>query len=285
MDKLSEKTILLYENNIERLDREQIDYKNINKIDDFVNILQKKSTNENTIRIYLCSVLYYYKKYNLQNEIITLLTKKISELAKKDHEKYDENVMSEKEKECYLDWNEIVSIFEKLYSFRNCSHTAFKKCITIGVYVLFPPRRIQDYCYMKIVKNNLDVNETENFYVMNEKMFIFSRYKNAKIYGTQKFNIDQRLSDLLDEYINKYNLVNKELIPLSESDLSTKIKRIFYGMSGKGATVNTLRHSFINYMTSNNMIDTTHDRKILASQMGHSHHMQQDLYRKIDAIY
>jgi hypothetical protein len=92
--------------------------------------------------------------------------------------------------------------------------------------------------------------------------------------------VPEKLSELLDEYIKKYNLIDKKLIGMRNNDFSEKIKNIFLQETNKGATVNTIRHSYINYMSENKKIETTEEKKILSSMMAHSHITQQDVYKK-----
>lgn len=282
MKKLSESTIELYEKNLERLQKKGFDYKSVKDAEKFITLLsQEENINEGTLKNYLCSIVWYYRQNNISENINTFITK-INEISKSVSEKYDTNLMTEKETECYLEWEEIKKIYHCLHKNRNNSQNAFKKCISVSLYVLFPPRRIKDYSNMITVKNKSDIfDDDKNYYVMSDKKFIFASYKTVNKYGIKEFDVPQDLCDLLNEYINKYNLLNKEIIGMEESDFSKKIKKIFLSLSGKSTTVNTLRHSYINYMTKNGFIDSTYDRKQLADKMGHDHTTQQDLYRKI----
>jgi hypothetical protein len=282
MRKISDSTINLYEKNLERLQKKGFDYKNVKDANEFVtSLLQEERMGEGNVKNYLCSIVWYYRNNNI-DENINVFIDKINEISKNISEKYDTNLMTEKEIECYLEWEEILKIFQILYKNRNNSQTAFKKCIAVSVYVLFPPRRIKDYSDMIAIKNRIDIiDDKKNYYISSDKKFVFASYKTASNYGTKEFDVPQELCDLLNEYINKYDLLNKEIIGLGESELSKKIKNIFTSMSGKGATVTTLRHSYINHMSKNGFLDSTYNKKELASKMAHNHATQQDLYRKI----
>jgi len=272
-------TIDTYNNNLNRLEKDNIDYINIANIDEFIdNLKNVKNICDSAVRTYLCAILWFYKNNNLNENNIKIIRKKITEINSKISANYDKNLMNEKETEVYLDWETIVDIYKNLYEKRNNSLVAFKKCICIGLYVLFPPRRAKDYCNMKVVERKEECISEFNYYIIGEKKLLFTDYKTAKIYGEQYFDICEELANLLEEYILKYNLVGKEIISMTNNDFSEKIKNIFIKETGKGATINTLRHSFINFIDKK--MTTTEERKIIAFKMGHSHVTQQDIYKK-----
>lgn len=281
MTQLSKSTINIYTQNIQRLEQYNINFKNITNVDHFVDSLRNiKNITDSGIRTYLCAVLWYLKQHNVQHDAIQPISQKISSISQSYTEKYDKNILSDKEKSSYLDWQQILNVFDTLYSKRLHSQTAFKKCISLAFYVLFPPRRILDYSNMIAVQNLSNTNDAQNFFVIDQQLFIFSNYKNSKVYGQQTFNVPHKLYSLLLDYTTKYNLLNKPLIGSSESQLSNKIIHIFLSHTNTPASVNTLRHSFINFMSQSKLLESTEQRKLLALQMGHSHHIQQDLYRK-----
>ena len=284
MENITNSTKNIYEENLARLKKNNIDYIHIDNddVDDLIdNIKKTRDIGDSGLRTYLCAILWYHKNNDSENILLDKINKKITDINKKMTASYDKNIMNEKETECYLDWDEIKQVFYKLYEKRNKSQISFKKCIIIGLYVLFPPRRIKDYSHMKIVENISDSDKKFNYYVKNNKQFVFSDYKTKKKYGSQIFDIIDELCILLNEYITKYDLISKELIGMRETDLSEKIKNIFFTETGKNTSVNTIRHSFINYMIKHGKINSTEERKKYSNMMGHSDITQQNIYRKI----
>jgi len=275
---MEKSTIITYEKALERLIKMEIDYKDTNNL---IERLKKKRINKSNMRLYLSAILWYYKINNINRQYFENIRVEISNINKEIMDQYGLNKLNDKEKEIYLEWGEIVNMYNKLYVNRTKSLTQFKKCITIGLYVKFPPRRIKDYNRMIAIQTEDNVNNNKNYYIISSGMFIFNNYKTKKKYGSQRFPVPIELRNLLDEYIEKYKLHDKEIINLSENDLSEKIKRIIKGNTGKGATVNTLRHSYISYMNNTGQINSTNNKKNLASMMGHSHIVQQDVYVKL----
>jgi hypothetical protein len=283
MKELSSATKKLYRECLNRLEKNNIKYKNINDGKDLIKELYliNKDNSISYTRLYLTSILWYHRMNGTINDKTKILTEEIFSINKKISYEYDLNELSENEYEKYLEWDEIVDVFDKLYNKRNTSKVQFKKCLTIGLYVLFPPRRVKDYSGMIILESENDMVKKDcNYYIISNKKFFFGDYKMSGTYGVQQFDVPENLSNLLEEYINKFNLTGKKLLDQSACDLSEKIKRIFTGQTGKGATVNTMRHSYISYMSSTNQLNNTLKKKELALKMGHSHIIQQDIYFK-----
>ena len=279
---LTQSTINLYKANLSRLDKYGIDYKNFSDPVDIINSVCKiNDIGSQTVRHYLFAILWYYKTNNISINGLNIFREKINDINKATTEKYDSAKMTDAELNKYLNWDEIVKVYERLYSEHHWSDLAFKRCITIAIYVLTPPRRLKDYSNLICVKNNDDIPPNRNCYVMSEKKFVFCEFKTVKDLGTQIISVPDKLDDLLKKYIAKFNLCGKALLGTSENDLSDKIKRIFTKYGGKGATVNTLRHSYIMHQDHIGNLKTPKERKDLAYAMGHTHTAQQDMYLKI----
>jgi hypothetical protein len=280
---LSDKTIKSYTDNLARLNKYNIDYKNFTDphslITDISNINHISNA---TVNKYLSAILWYFKHNNLTHVSLPILSQKITSINKDITKHYDTAKMTPNELTNFVEWTDVLKVYDKLYSERTHSETAFRKCITIAPYVLLPPRRIEDYSLMYIVQHIHDVTPDFNYYVINHKQFVFNKFKTHKKFKQQIIDLPNDLHSLLHEFTLKYNLLGKKLLNNSDKDLSDKIKRIFFKYAGKGATINTLRHSYIIHCHNNNLLSTPHARKHTAWLMAHTHHTQQDVYLKVD---
>jgi integrase len=288
MEQKDSSTIKLYKNCIKKLDDLNINYKNninINQLENDIKNIKSKSDkyiDTGRVRSYMNAVLWYFKQNKLDENIINELKSRIKDKRTNDEQKYDENKLNDKEKNVFLSWDLILNAYQSLYEKRLNSLNDFKRCITIGLYVLFPPRRIRDYSNMIVKKNTDDIDDENNYYIIFPPLFIFNDFKTKK--RCEKiFDVSFELSKLLNEYIETYDLYDKKLIGLTENELSDKIKRIMDKLTNKSASINTFRHSYISYMQSNGNLKTTTQKKELASKMGHSHHTQQDIYVKYES--
>lgn len=122
--------------------------------------------------------------------------------------------------------------------------------VITGLYTLFPPRRIEDYAYMKYITKEGDIGE-DNYYKNGE--FIFNKYKTKRVYGTQRFKIEKKLKTLINKYIKDNKIKSGDLLLqyngkhqiASERTLHRKLKEIF------GVSVDGLRHAFITQLYRN----------------------------------
>jgi hypothetical protein len=285
----SESTIKKYKMCLRKMDKQNIEYEKSENIEEIIkkikNIKNIKSERvcDNSVNIYLSSLLWFYSEKNIgDTECEKKIREEIKKIKEKREESYSKNELSKKEKDVYLEWEEIIKCYNLLYNERNKNMMSMKKCVTIGLYVLFPPRRVMDYSKMIVKENSEDLSDNENYYVMNPPLFIFNIFK-TKNTCEKIFDVPEELKKLLNEYIKKYDLIGKSLLDISDNELSIKIKKIMKNLSGKNASVNTFRHSYISYMQKNGKINTTKQKKILASMMGHNHRTQQEIYVKYES--
>ena len=154
---------------------------------------------------------------------------------------------------------------------------AFQDYLILSLYVLNPPRRIQDYTYMVL---GTPEGSDENF--ISKKQFHFVKYKTAKKYGEQVVNINPKLAYIIQKWkkINpnqKWLLVSEKGEQLTTPALTMRLNKIF---GGKKISVNLLRHI---YITDEVMKDVPalKDLQQKAEDMGHSVETAM-LYKKID---
>lgn len=133
--------------------------------------------------------------------------------------------------------------------------------IILSLYVLQPPRRLQDYTEMKL--KNFD--DTDNY--INKTKFVFNKYKTAKFSGKEEIPINPKLKFILDKWkkINPhdYLLIGSTDKKFSSSQLQQRLNSIL----GKKASVNILRHSFLSDKYKDINI---RDMEETAKAMGHS---------------
>jgi len=206
------------------------------------------------------------------------------------------NLMSEKERQNYLPWDEIMNYTDSTWTPE--SKFLFK------LYTAIPPRRL-DYKYLKLVKGK-SVPQTQRmdksftYFVINKNnnpiAIVINNYKTKKKYGTFIVDLTQkdfkpyfRFSEIKKAFKDLFrsdpSLKSGELMfPNSKgniySDFSDRIQELFR-KSGKLISVNLLRHSFItSFLKKNpNLNDNTLAK--MAHCMGHSTPLFLS-YRKLD---
>lgn len=198
--------------------------------------------------------------------------------------------LTEKEKKNFMIWEDILNFRQSLLNnLHKNNYNSMIEFLIVSLYTLHPPARA-DYAYMKLFIDDSFVPENykENYCVLQTNpRFVFNKYKTAKDRGPTIIKIVPELHDILldwseineSEYLLSSHIQSKNMSkPFTESTLCRRITLIFQKYLNKSVTVNTLRHSFISFMSKN---DQEYDRKKEnAKNMMHSISMA-DTYRRI----
>jgi integrase len=200
-----------------------------------------------------------------------LYRKQMLDDAHKHNDKEKDQEKTESQKENWISQEELKKIYgdldketRPLLSKTSLKPNEFQRLqnfVILSLYVLQPPRRLQDYTEMRI-KN---ATEDENF--ISKTKFIFNKYKTAKHHGKEEIPINPKLKFILDKWKklnpNDYLLVGMTDKKFSSSQLQQRLNSIL----GKKASVNILRHSFLSDKYKD--IDIR-DMEETAEAMGHS---------------
>lgn len=189
--------------------------------------------------------------------------------------------LTEKEQKSFMLWEDILQIYQNMsknVDYSNYSHMI--DYVIVSLYVLHPPVRA-DYANMRLFidDDHIPSNYEDNYCVIQPNpRFVFQKYKNAKHRGITVIPIEKELQLIILEWISELNpsdwLLPTRLIssntfkPMSENALVKRIPEIFLKHGGKPVTVNTLRHSFVSFLSKH---DQEYNRKLAnADKMMHS---------------
>lgn len=291
----SQKTINQYTKKLAILKQKKLPIDGTLDVNTIVESLQTDYMSDSTIKVYLSAILWKQKtNKNISKKFISDLSKKITSINKKLQKKTKKNILSGKQKENFLSWNDILNIYTQVKSCKNNSFKNYQNYVLLSLYILFPPRRVSDYSMMKIIHDDKDLIHNEltdnydeyNYYIYDKSLFVFNNYKtktkfknNVVKYKQQHFTISKTFNKILKDYIDGYN-VNGSLLGLSDGALMMRLKSIFNHYSNKRISVNILRHSYITYKYQRGELDTVEQREKLASKMGHSIQLQLEYYKK-----
>jgi hypothetical protein len=262
------------------------------KLSDFLNnpkkvdgIIKGKYSNINTQRTYLQAVLYFIRNSGKsspqnENEYSTIIT----DLSNQMLNEMEHNRLSKREETNYLSWDEVLEAKDKLRDMNGVMAT--KAYILLSLYTELPPRRVQDYLYMKYVTEYRDdIDKSYNYFVEKRPIInlVFNYYKTSQKMGPIIVEVD-----MPDEFFNKFDEYkeNKDIKHgdilfgfKNQPELSAFIKRVFKKVTGKATGINLLRHAYISDTINENM--SVAERKEMATLMGHSVPVQM-LYKKIE---
>jgi hypothetical protein len=315
---LSESTLKLYNGTLDKVKKCGIDIDNV----DIEELKKTCSDNDfplSKIKLINSSLLWYSKNNNKNIDVVELLHKTVKDDIREHKYKYMNNELFENEIDKYMNWECILHVYNKLeeiYNNNKNNDNINEEYFILSLYVLLPPRRIEDYLYMrlsdKIIKREPDMilwtthkNMSEydnnkkydndkvkniddgldkdfNYYLINGETtyFIFNKYKTHNIYGQQMIEINQKLESILKKYIEYKNIKCGDLFfNHSKKTFVYRLNKIFEKYIGKKISTNILKHSYITFMLSNKKI-TEYEKYILGLMTGHSI-TAQSLYKKI----
>jgi hypothetical protein len=203
--------------------------------------------------------------------------------ASKSKKELEKQEKSNKQKDNWMDWEEVVQVFDHMYkrslpllkkeTLTGKETEEMMDLVLLACYVLIPPRRSQDYAKMKV----RGFNEKEDNYYKKSK-FYFNQFKTAKFYGKQEVQLPSKLNTLVTRWMKKtdndYLLFDKQGKPLTNVKITTRLNKIF----GKKISSSMLRHIFLSHKLKD--APTLKEMKEMADEMGHSVEEQQ-LYRKV----
>lgn len=203
------------------------------------------------------------------------------ELMNQDGKKYNEEQKNqektEKQKENWVEQDELSNIFKeledeanKIYKLKNISMTDKQKiqnyiilCLVSGKFINI--RRSLDWTEM-MIKN---FKEDEDNYLKKD-VFTFNKYKTAKFkqFGEQEVKIPKELYKILKKWLKindtDYLLFDSQKQKLTPTKLTQRLNKIL----GKKASINILRHSFLSDKYKN--LPSLNDLEEEAKEMGHS---------------
>jgi integrase len=213
---------------------------------------------------------------------VEVYRKQMLDDAHKYNDREKDQEKTESQKENWVDQAELKSIYNELdkdtrpllskATLKPSEFQRLQNFVILSLYVLQPPRRLQDYTEMKL----RDIDEKKDNYI-NKTKFVFNKYKTAKFSGKEEIPINPKLKFILDKWKklnpHEYLLIGSTEKKFSSSQLQQRLNSIL----GKKASVNILRHSFLSDKYKD--VDLREMEKD-ATAMGHSVSQQMRYVKK-----
>jgi integrase len=269
--KLSESSITTYLTGYKRISKNinlpliaPMDFSiNIDKIIDYC-----KTLSLNKRRSTIASIISLIKVpepgKDLQR-VIERYSTELATIADELNQEENEQEMTEKQKEAYLPWPDILEIYsrlkaqaEPLWKIKEDYITAdifeiLQYYVLLSCYVLIPPRRSQDYTMFKIRNFDKEFTSKDNYMIeiKQKPYFVFNTYKNASRLGPQKFEIPLELKQIIKKWMKvndgDYLLLNskKKNIPVN------RINKMLYNIFKRNIGASLLRHSYLTHNFGN----------------------------------
>lgn len=288
----SKKTAVLYTQNVRRL-AEDVPMRSLKFLKDYETIVRKLSTKHlKTRSVYLSAVMAALRvEPRVPHKILTqyerLMYDYIGVLIRE--KKETENTKSDSQACEWLNWEEVLKRREELRGgFEEVVELAKRRRPTpmefqsaqdyliLCLYTMTPPRRNVDYLDMGVVKEMPEkLDESINYYIQNEGVFLFNNYKTVKYEGGEELEVPEELQEVINAFMPlvpgnpkfKFLITKYDGTKYTYSNALTKIlNRIF----GKKVSTSMLRHIYLTCKYG----DTMEEQKADSRGMGHSLSMQ-----------
>lgn len=238
---LTASSIKTYKTKITKLNDDK-PVRNLNFLLDIDKVKKKieplKPNTQRTYYIAICSILKCVTNNNQANKNMKKIYIDYSKILDEYNLKLkDQTDKTETENENWISQDNLKEVYDKLKSNYTKNNRAFQDYLILSLYYLNPPRRNKDYSLLKVVTVYNDKLPNEyNYYDMKNKKFIFNNYKTAKKYNKQEIDVNEELSNIINEYIKElkiknndyllYNLMSNEPL-LSTNAITLILNRIF----------------------------------------------------------
>jgi len=260
--KITEGSLKTYTSNLFNLNKKMDGEKSLEFFknhDDIIKYIQNHMTSNQTQKTVL-SALFILTEIKEYREVMINICKKVNDT-------YKTQKMSEKQKEHRISFDEVK---EKVNALLNAMKANPSKenyqlylmaCFSSGVFS--PPRR-SEFSNVKI--KNFD-GQHDNY--LSKKKIIFNRFKTAKKYGTQEYNIPTTVLPILRKYLKMNTsdfLFPKKNgdAPMTNVDYNRMLQKVF----GKGISVDALRSIFLSEKYKN--MPSMEEMQNTATEMGHT---------------
>ena len=273
------------------------------KFDEILNIL--KDNTKSTIKNYLVAIIVLLMSNKVKYETaIQMYQDKIKNLQDDINDKYDDNEKSIKQKENWVEYENILKLLKKMKKdtksllekdkdeLTNKEKDLIQQYLVLYLYSgkAFPVLR-NDFAEMKIVNESENIDNDKNYFVIKQKgppIFRLNQYKTAKFQGEKDIPVkDMELRKLINKWAKINNtgflLINiSNDSPMKANGISKYLNKIFDKHFDKKISTSLLRAIYISNKYNGNKQLSQNEKKDLASHMGHSKDVAEQIYNKID---
>lgn len=250
---------------------EQMDVKNITK------------------RNYLNAIIVALKHSQYPNELVNKYVELRDEYNQEYHDRKQESLLSEKQQQNTATMEEINGVLDvlkkealELMKYKKLDRREIMKIqdyVLLSFYKEIPLRN--DVSNLKII-SSVPADKNNNYLVLKNTSatLILNKYKTDTKYGQKVIKLSPFLTKLIKKYI-EYNTTGYLFVtgtgkPLTKTDISKYLARIFKKHLGKNISSTLLRHIYLTEKYGSIKKEQEED----AYKMGHSVETQQNIYTR-----
>ncbi len=304
---ISENTLNAYVSNLNKLHRTitgKTDIENLDFLTDIDRVLLALGGNlKSTMKNYLVAIIVILMSNKTKFEsVIKKYQGRIKELQEDINDKYEENGKTDKQKDNWIEYDDILKLLRKLKketkpllekeTLTNKDKDLIQQYLVLYLYSgkAFPVLR-NDFAEMKIVNDTDEMDKDKNYFVIKNRgvpIFRLNEYKTAKYQGEKDIPVkDMDLRKLINKWakINGtgYLLINtSNNSPMKANGISKYLNKIFKKHFNKNVSTSLLRSIYVSHRYNGDKQLSTKDKKELANEMGHTKQTAETIYNKID---
>jgi hypothetical protein len=204
------------------------------------------------------------------------------------------NTKTEKQEENWVDVETIQKIYDDLKDHNN--YTSHMHFVVLSFYLLNEPRRNKDLQFLRRCQNEetmiaVEDYEQYNFFLVDEKKFVFFNYKTKHSNGRQDVPISEELYQIFLDFLefhprkeepNHFIITDSWGCHSTNTNFITYILNDIFKSTGKKIGVNMLRTIRLTDKYKTKMVELQDDMEETASLMGTSVSMIKNHYTKLD---
>jgi hypothetical protein len=284
-------------NNLDKSDTNITNLDFLEKFDDVMKEINEETNNTKKNR--LIAIVCILKSLDKDKDLIKKYQDEMTNTALEQQTKDKKQELTEKQKENWVDYDDIVKLtnilFDKIKlskilekeNLNRSEYNLLQEYILIRFYINFPIRN--DLNNVKVIYNKKDDDKENNFLLVedNKMSFILNKYKTDKIYGSINYDIDKKFSKIINiflkhnksgYFITKMNMKD----PITSNGITKLLNKIFQKNLNKKISTSMLRHIIITHDKKNDptIKELEKKKKEIEKKYLHSGDMN-NLYRKI----
>ena len=251
----------------------------ITQPDTYLKWVYKKSTNSQTQKSYISAILALFKHTpELKEKYKTAYDKWFDAFKKvngKIEDKYKTNEPSERQKEGFVEYKEIIQK-------RDALEKGSKERLLLAMYTYLPPLR-SDFNKIYIYTEKPARITQDNYILLyDDPKIVLKEYKTSKnnkiLENPLPKELIQEIKDSLKEEPREWLFMDRTKGPYKSTSFNKWANRVFLKLFERPLTISLIRHSFINQLNFNTL--SIQDKEDIAKCMAHTV-TTQDRYRLI----
>lgn len=264
---VADSTLKMYGIAIKKFKEANID---IRKPADVFKWFEDKNFSISTQKTYISAI-----QHELGAEAMKEYKDKISEIFEVIKKKESKQLLTDKQQDNFVKWEDILAVQKKLAGLENKSDSKWRQYLVVSLYTLNAPVRA-DYGEMEVFpKYNKKRTGNELIWKKNAE-FVFRVYKTSKGYGEVRIPVSKALRSVIAEWFEHLGKTPKYLLgdePIKPNSLTTYVQDTMRKHTGKEVGISLIRHSYITHVYPS--LKSLEQKQKLAKLMLHSAERQE----------